>query len=195
MLRTITAPASDPVSLDEAKRHLLVDWSDDDELIAALISAATLQAQVLCQRLFVTQTVELILDGWPCGGIRLPVAPVQASDGIISIKYHDQNDVLQTWDPSQYVVRQDGQTVCIFPKWSVIWPILSVTPAAEPVVVRFTAGQAALDVPANVKAAIKLLVGHLYANREAVVIAVGRVATAIVAPLGVEELLRSEVWS
>lgn len=197
MLRTITPAVADPITLAEAKAHLRVDFTDDDDFIASLVKAATLHAQAITQRLFVEQTVEWILPDWP-DAIRLPVAPVRATDGIVSIKYVDVNDAQQTLATSNYIVRQDGPGVCIFPPWGVTWPYLSLTPAAEPIVIRFIAGlpidespQLAV-VPENVKAAIKLMVGHWYQAREQVVIDARSVVLPL--PFGANELLSAEEW-
>lgn len=194
MLRIITPPDDNPVSLAEAKAHLRVNTSTEDDLIMGMIKSATLQAQALTQRLFVTQTVEWILPAWPAV-IRLPIAPVKASDGISSIKYYDESDVQQTLAAANYVARQIGPTACIFPKFDTTWPTISATPVAEPIVIRFTAGQVLaaspeIDiVPENVRSAIKLLVAHYYENREA------SVANSLAElPLGVSALLMPEVW-
>lgn len=188
MLRTIVPAADWPVSLAEAKDHLNVDYDDKDELVAALIGAATLWAEAVTARRFVEQTVEWILPHWP-RVIRLPVAPVRASDGIVSIKYYDAADALQTLPASDYVVRQDGETVCIVPLAGLVWPPLSTTPAAEPVVVRFVVGHptdaSPPGVPDNVKAAIKL---HVEAHFDR-----GDDMEKLIA--AAQALLLQEVWS
>ena len=187
-LRVVTPPSADPVSLQEAKMHLRVDGTGEDDHIASLIAAATLQAQSLTQRLFVTQTVEWVTSGWPCRSLQLPLAPVDATEGIEWVKCVPYGGAQQTLDPSLYVVRPCGPSAVIYPSYGSYWPVLDPW-AAEPVVVRFEAGTAADQVPANVKAAIKLLVGHYYANREAVG------ADSITdLPLGASSLLSSEAW-
>ena len=191
MLRTVTKADADPVSLEEAKRHLRVDFDDDDVLIGDLVKAATLQAQSLCQRRFVTQTVEWVLDGWR-PRLCPPIAPV-TKDGVKSITYVDwttqQPAVL---DPSLYVVRTARESVEIYPAFGTIWPLVFPF-SPEPVVVKFEVGTAQADVPSNVKAAIKLIVGHLYDNRQSVVVDSSRVQ-AIELPQGVQSLLLSEDW-
>lgn len=191
MLRTVTKADADPVSLDEAKRHLRVDFTDDDELITAFVSAATLQAQGLTQRRFVTQTVEWVLDCWR-PRICLPVAPVVAA-GVKSIRYVDwTTQTQQTLDPAEYVVQTERDSVAIIPKFATIWPIVFPY-SPEPVVVQFEVGVVPAEVPANIKAAIKLIVAHLYENRQSVVVDASRVQ-AIELPQGVEALLASELW-
>jgi uncharacterized phiE125 gp8 family phage protein len=190
-LRVVMPAAVDPVSLAEAKAHLRVDHSDDDGLIVDLIKAATARAQAEVQRQFVTATMEWVLQGWPYS-IRLPIAPVAAVD-VTSVKYVDGLDVAQTLPATDYIVRPRGPSIEIVLKTGKTWPPLSTTPAAEPVVVRFNAGTTAADVPANVKAAIKLLLGHFYANREAVLVGAG--AQAIELPLAARDLLMQEAWS
>ncbi|MGL3208695.1 head-tail connector protein [Bradyrhizobium sp. BR 1433] len=82
MLRTVTAAKdiAPVVTLDEAKAHLRVDHGDDDLLIAALVTAATIAAQDLTQRRFAEQVVEWPLMHWHCGWIALPIAPVTMDD-------------------------------------------------------------------------------------------------------------------
>lgn len=193
MLRTITPPAALPVSLDEARVHLRRDDFDDDTVINTLIAAATAHAQNHVQRRFVTQTVEFVTDGWYGGRIPLPIAPVAAvPTGIVSIKYTDFGDTVNLLDPAAYVAQACGPSVRIIPKFGTVWPIVNPF-AAEPIVVRFVVGVAAADVDPNVKAAILLILGHLYENRANVVMG-AQGLQAIELPQGAEALLMAEVW-
>lgn len=63
-LRLYTAPASEPVTLDEAKDHLRYEEEIDQPLIAAQIIAARQWAEQYCWRGIVSQTWELTLPGF-----------------------------------------------------------------------------------------------------------------------------------
>lgn len=190
MLRVITAASTTPVSLDEARVHLRRDDFDDDEAIKAYLAAATAQAQNHVQRRFVTQVLEYVLTSW-CRCIELPVAPVKV-DGVVSIKYVDTAGALQTLDPALYVVRGSGPSVSITTKFGSAWPFVD-RDASEPIVIRFTAGDAPENVEPNVKSAIKLILGHLYENRANVMVA-AQGLQAIELPQGAEALLAAEIW-
>ena len=74
-LTLVTAPASEPVSLTEAKAHLRLDSADDDSLITALIRSARETAEAHMRRALVSQTWRLSLD-------RFPAAPQPWWDGV-----------------------------------------------------------------------------------------------------------------
>lgn len=190
MLRTVTAASAEPVSLAEAKQHLRVDFADDDALITSLIAAATLHAQAMVQRRFVRQEVEWVIDGWR-QRILLPIAPV-AIDGVVSIRYADwASQALQEMPADMYVVQPYGSSVSIIPSYSTFWPpVFAVAP--EPVVIRFVVGDDVKDVAPNVSAAIKLIVGHLYENRQSVI--AGSAVQVVELPQGAEALLLQEAW-
>ncbi|MEY9674544.1 head-tail connector protein [Bradyrhizobium elkanii] len=190
MLRTVQAATAYPITLDEAKAHLRVDHNDEDDTIQGMIVAATIAAQNECQRRFVTQTVEWVLQHWCGGRIVLPIAPV-AKDGIVSITYTDLAGVEQTLPTEQYVVQTLGYTVRIIPPMGSIWPLVK-RDAPEPIVIQFKVGTAVDQIEANVKAAIKLTLGHLYENRENVTVDARSVAVQL--PQGAQALLLSEVW-
>lgn len=160
-----TAPSSSSlVSLAEAKAHVgAIGFTDDDSQLTAMAAAA--QAMLdgprgLTGRALFTSTWRLSCDGWPCGGIRIPLGPVSS---ISSVTYTDLNGSTQTLASSLYTYDLDADPVLIVPSYSSVWPPTRDTPGA--VKVTFVAGET--TPPADLKAACLLLIGHLYANREA----------------------------
>ncbi|MBN9600841.1 MAG: hypothetical protein J0G28_14370 [Afipia sp.] len=208
MLRAVTPAVSEPVDLASAKAQLGISAGDasKDDLIKLLISSATRGAEALVQRMFVKQTVELVLNRWE-PVIRLPIAPV-VSDGVVSITYVDwATQAATVLDEARYVVRTSGPTVELFPAFSAMWPLVFQY-ASEPIVIRFDVGTAVADVPANVKTAILMAVRHDYSLGEQspfvgrdMVVGIGERALAVnpaaasLLPDNVQRLLLSEAWS
>jgi hypothetical protein len=64
-LRLTTAPASEPVTLAEAKDYARVDTSDSDTLITSLIKVARRRVESETGLALITQTWTGVLDRWP----------------------------------------------------------------------------------------------------------------------------------
>lgn len=180
--RTI-APSVKPLSLAEAKAHLRVDHSDDDTMIDALIDAAVSHLDGfsgVLGRALVTQTWQQVLGGFE-DEIRLRVGNVL---GITSVTYYDASNVQQTLASSVYTPFTDELGAWLDLKAGQSWPATYDRPDA--VTVTWTAGYgpAATDMPAAIRQAMLLIIGHWYANREAVT-----TDTQTPLPLAVDALL------
>lgn len=160
-----SAPSATPVSLAELKVHLRVDSADEDDLIGALLDAATQHLDGwtgVLGRALVTQTWRQDYDGFgPCQ--RLPLGPVAS---ITSVTYYDAANASQTLATSVYELLTDELGAYVSLKANQVWPTTYSRSAA--VSVTFVAGTSASNVPAPIRQAILLLAGHFYANREAV---------------------------
>lgn len=175
-------PAIEPVTLDEAKRHLRETDADNDALIVAYIAAARQHAEDFLGRALISRTYDYKLDdGWPCE-IALPRPPLVS---VTSVTYVDVNGATQTLSPSLYQVVAGMICGQIVPAYLAIWPLVRCQPDA--ITVRYVAGYGTTtaDVPDAIRMAILMLVGHFYANRESVV--VGSTATEL--PFAVSALL------
>lgn len=73
--QVITPVATEPITLSDAKRWLRVDFSDDDDTIAEVISDARRYGENLLRRSMATQTIQLIheFDHVAAGPISGPV--------------------------------------------------------------------------------------------------------------------------
>ena len=153
--RVITSPRAEPIEVYEAKQHVRVDHSADDAWFAAQIVAARTYVETRCSRALVTQTLELTLDAWPSGP---------------SITYTDNAGVAAIWPATNYQVLATTHTPgAIGLAYGAQWPTATLRSWAG-IAVRFVAGYgpAATFVPMPLRQAMLLLVGHWYANREAV---------------------------
>ena len=168
-LALVTPPAQEPVMLDEAKAHLRVDDDTEDAYIASLIVAAREWCENYQRRAYITQTRELRLDGFPRRPfIRLPRPPLQQ---VTAIKYVTADGTETTLDASQYVVDTASQPGRVLLAPGASWPAVDLQPGGA-VRITYTCGYGDTPdkVPAAIRRAILLLVGHLYENREAVVV-------------------------
>lgn len=154
------AAAQEPVSLEEAKAHVRVLSSNYDADLAIYIAAARDFAEKYTGLRIAPQTVQFSASRFS-NEAALPVAPVQS----LVINYLDTEKVSQTLDPTSYVVggistlrpivrRSDGRA----------WPSLGNHPEAVTVTAEVGYG----DTPDAVRAAILLMVGHWFDNRETV---------------------------
>lgn len=178
----VTAPAIEPISLADAKRHLRVDFDDDDVLIAMLLAAARQNAESYMGRALVSQVWDFYLDDFPRDGspIKLMPAPVIEVQGV----FYGDDSPEPEMAASGYILDTAAAParLTLVPGGS--WP--SLTPSTNAVRIRFRAGYADGRVPDDIKAGILLNLGSLYANRETVVI--GTIVTQL--PWAAEQLLR-----
>lgn len=164
-----SAPATEPVTVAEAKAHLRLDHSsDDDYLEDFVIPAARRYAETLTRRAFITQTWILRLNGFGGGGpIVLPKPPLVS---ITSVTYTDTAGDSQTWAASStgYVLEQPtgehAMHASIRPAYGVSYP--STRDIVDSVVITYVAGYgAASAVPIGIKHGLLMLIEDLYRNR------------------------------
>lgn len=155
----VTAAASEPVTVSDAKLHLRVDHSDDDALITAQIAVARDQLERETGTQLITQTVEASADDWQ-DLARLPFAPVQS----VTITYVDTAGESQTLGTDVYQGRLFGLEPSIVLKPGQVWPSVE---AGSLITVRAVAGygNAGANVPPALLHALKLVLGDLYEHR------------------------------
>ena len=178
----MSAPATEPVTVAEAKAHLRVDATNEDTLIASLILTSRLHLETALGLALITQSWRLFLDRWPpTKDIELPIRPLQSID---AVRVWPADGAAAAIDADDYLADIASAPPRLV-RTGVIWP--QPGKAANGIEIDLTAGYgpAASDVPGPLRQALLLLVAHWYENREP--IAVGAPETAV--PRAVSELL------
>jgi len=160
-LKLISGPTQKPVTLAEAKSHLRVVQDNEDALIESLIVAAREWCEDFQNKSYLTQTWKLTFDELQFGTIEIPKPPLQSIDNIVLVETDGTENSVTDYEvddnstPGRLLINS--------------YPDVEMQKMSG-LQITFTAGhQTADDVPEKVKSAIKLLVGHWYKNREAVI--------------------------
>ena len=182
----MTDATVEPITLAQAKEHLRVDTTDDDDLITSLISAARQQVEAYTRRALLQQTWRLSFDAKQLNAsetddasmmallgipdlkgsiIELPRPPLMAiaTDGV---KYYSTANVEATFAASNYLVSVYSTPGRICLNDGCVWP--TGLRAIDSLVITYTAGYGttAGTVPYDLRNAVKRLVNTLYEQRE-----------------------------
>lgn len=133
-LTIVVPPAYECVSRTQAKNHLRVSGTDDDDLIDALIATARDHVETFTRRALVQRTYDFTLDAFP-QVIELPYGPVRE---VTSITYTDAGGDSQTLSTALYQVDLRSVPPRIRPAYGSSWP--STRGQMNDVVVRYVAG-------------------------------------------------------
>ncbi len=180
IVKILSAPDQQPLSLEDIRGHLRIDTNDDDVTLMRLLQAATERVQDLTGLYFLNHTIE---ESFTCfkSEICLGRGPVQA---ITSVKYFDQTNSDNTIDPGYYFTEND--VLYMLPNFSAP----AVRSQGRPLRVVYTAGHIPLNVsgdtlfddgtdfsdstgfvgtqyyPEQLKQALRLMVGFYNETRE-----------------------------
>lgn len=163
----------------------------DDSLLLAYQEAAVQKAEAFLGLSVALRTLEIALDSFPSGAdlsIEMPQSPVV---GVVSVSYLDTDDLTETMTEDAYTVDDYQLPNWLLPASGTSWP--SAKSVVNAVKIRYRAGYSsegdadsdADALPGQIKAAILLMVDHLYRNRGA---STDKPQTEL--PMGVQSLLR-----
>jgi uncharacterized phiE125 gp8 family phage protein len=174
----LSGPAVEPVTLDDAKAFLKVETSDDDDVIAALIAGARVHVEAQTRRALITQNWRIVRDAWPRDG-RVPVLPAPLRS-LTAARVYRLDGSTQSLDVSDFVIEVGAAPAVI--SFSEPPPAPGRIVAGIELDISAGYGDAATDVPADLRQAIRILVAHWYENRG--MIAVGQTVAMLPASVG-----------
>jgi uncharacterized phiE125 gp8 family phage protein len=147
----------------------------EDNLISALITAAREYCEGFTGRALATQTLEAYPERFPCyDEIEIPCPPLQ---NVISVKYTDSagDETTMTVD-TDYIVDTERNVGRIVLPYAKTWPTATLY-TVNPIKIQYIAGYT--TIPKSIKQSMLLLIGHWYANREAVLVGQGTMSKEI----------------
>jgi uncharacterized phiE125 gp8 family phage protein len=164
-LRLVTPPAVTPINLADAKEQCRVSHDEEDGYLTDLVEAAValVDARGMLGRAMINQTWAEYFPNAP-GEVRLSMTPFVS---LTSVKYLDDAGVYQTATLGNFETYRSGDYVFLRPKEGSEWPEADIRKDAYEITYLAGFGATAADVPAGLRHALKLIVGHWYQNREA----------------------------
>ncbi len=153
-------PASEPLSVADAKSYLRVAHDDDDAIVVALIASARHHVEALTRTGLLTQTWRLMLDRWPeSGWIKPKLGPLRS---LVAARIYNESGVATSLDLDRFVI-DEAAGVIAAPGWSLPLPGRAVSGVELDVEIGY--GDTPADVPQVLLQAIRMLVAHWYDNR------------------------------
>ena len=148
-------PASEPITLTDAKNYLRIDHDADDDLIASLISSVRQEAEEYTARSFISHGRRLIYEECAPEEIILPMGPVLAITSVST--YNIVGDTTTVIDGADYYLAPGFDRLCF-----------GGALYADRITVDYTAGYGAnaSDVPHTLKLGLKIALAARYYDRE-----------------------------
>jgi len=190
MLIPIERQGLGPVSLADAKKHCRVEHNEDDDVIASLLRAAVEYLERATGHVLSPVTYELRVARW-CSAFALQAFPVR---DVESVEYTGPDGAshvvpLLQWS---FIPTPEGGVV----RMGAGFDALALSADPDAIRIRFSAGydqpgvsgsgdDPMLACPETVKVAVKMLLGHWYANRET--INIGNIVNSL--PFAVDALV------
>jgi uncharacterized phiE125 gp8 family phage protein len=190
-LTRATPPAVEPVTLTEAKIHLRVDTDTDDAYISTLITAAREWCEQYVDRTLVQTQWTMRLDSFPYE-IELPRPPIAASGTAtaVTLTYTLGDDSTATLSTTAYRVDRNSTPGVVRQLRAGTWPANLDDYNAVSVTWWAGYGSDGSSVPAAIRHAMLMLIGHWYESRSSVL--TGSISKEI--EYGVKPLLDSQRW-
>ena len=165
-----TAPATEPVTLEEVKRHLRLavsaaqasGYSEEDEWFTRSIAAARRMVEQELGRVLITQTWDVYYDRWPSNRfIELPYPPLVSA--AVTYRLEDDTGYDNTFtDIITDIIEEPGRIVLAADE---SWPTGTLYPV-NPIKVEIVCGYgAASAVPSGIRSAILLKLSDLHEER------------------------------
>lgn len=170
-VKRVSGPLAEAVAATDVKKHLRVEHADEDTYISSISQASREHLEETYNRTLVSTTWDYFRDSFPRNrdAIALPRPPLIS---VTSVKYTTTTSTTaQTLAATSYIVDAKSEPARIALKDGASWPTDKLRDV-NGVEVRMVAGYSttATGVPQAAKHFIRLLSGHWYANREAVIV-------------------------
>lgn len=196
-LRVVTKPTVEPVTLAEAKAHCRVDATADDAYIATLIQTAREWVESYLDRQLIHTELEMSLEEFPESDeeIDLPRPPMATAAGktAVAVTYTLSTQATASLASNTFRIDRHATPGRIYPLYGQNWPADRLDDE-NAILVRWWAGYgpSGTDVPAPIRHAILMLVGHWYDGSRQAAVSTGAVPQDV--PFGVTSLLDSMRW-
>lgn len=166
VVRVVTPPAGEPVTLAEAKLWCRIDDDDttQDAMLLLLITGMREYAEEITGRAFVQRTLQLRLRAFPDGEVELPHPPLRS---VTSIDYTDGDGAEQNLNgsPSEYTVDIYAEPGIVKPSYGSNWP--TARDDVGTVRITYTCGyDSASKIPAKVRLWMQARISTIFENRE-----------------------------
>ena len=111
ILKVVTPPSVELVSLEDAKLHLREDGNEQDAVINRLIRSAREQAEAYQNRAYLEQVLELVLERLPDMPVHLPRPPLVSLE---AVTLTDEDGASTTVPVTDFIVDTDSEPGRLF---------------------------------------------------------------------------------
>ncbi len=119
MAMYLSPPTCEPLHVNDVRQHIRQDITEDDNLIEMYLGAARQFAENICSKQFVSAKLGMLLNGFPCGAIKINFGPIAS---IVAVHYRDKNGQWLDIPPEQYQLDARSSVALLKPAPGYSWP-------------------------------------------------------------------------